>query len=61
MREDDPSLKDPITAAIMAALVSRFEATRLPRVREIWNDEWEWSESAYTGKRKGPATKEYTE
>lgn len=44
-----------------SALISRFETARVPRVSKIWKDEWERSESAYTGQRMPPATDEYME
>mmetsp|Transcript_13965 Transcript_13965/g.20310 ORF Transcript_13965/g.20310 Transcript_13965/m.20310 type:complete len:117 (+) Transcript_13965:63-413(+) len=37
------------TRASIETAVQEFESSRLPRVRTIWNDQWERAERAYKG------------
>ena len=50
----------PSKSAVEEAL-KEFENTRLPRIRKIWNDQWERSESAYKNVEMEPWSEEYKE
>jgi len=44
------------TRASIENTVREFESSRLPRVRTIWNDQWERAERAYKGDFKSSRT-----
>lgn len=52
-----------LTRAAIASAVLEFESSRLPRVRTIWQDQWERAERAYQGdftpSRSEAAEREY--
>lgn len=50
----------PSKAAVEEAL-REFENTRLPRIRKIWDDQWERSESVYKNIEMEPWSKEFEE
>lgn len=50
----------PSKLAVEEAL-QEFENTRLPRVRKIWDDQWERSEKVYQNIEAGPWSKEFSE
>ena len=50
----------PSKAAVEEAL-QEFENTRLPRIRRIWDDQWERSEKVYQNVQMEPWSKEFEE
>ena len=53
---DDAHTSVHHTRASIEAAVLEFESSRLPRVRTIWNDQWERVERAYKGDFKSSRT-----
>jgi 2-polyprenyl-6-methoxyphenol hydroxylase-like FAD-dependent oxidoreductase len=57
-------LRDPSLLADREAtqeLISKFENMRLPRVKRIWDDQWNRAERVYAGEKYEQWSKEYKE
>jgi hypothetical protein len=55
-------LRDPGLLADREAtqeLISKFENMRLPRVKRIWDDQWNRAERVYAGEKYEQWSKEY--
>ena len=49
------------TKAVIETLLKDFEKERLPRVRRIWDDQWDRAEKVYKNIQAEPWSKEFSD
>lgn len=59
LKEDN--VGDPPSKEVVEQSLQEFENIRLPRVRKIWDDQWERSEKIYDNREMEPWSKEFAE